>query len=135
MKTLIKSLALALTLGVVTSAASLANNAEGNPIGRTSTAASYKTGIYSTVAGKLNIGLDKETGGSVDIRLKDIDGKVLYAQHLGKNEHGCRVSLNLNDLEDGVYSLEITNGVNTTTQNVTVATKHPTAPTRLVAIK
>ncbi len=135
MKTLIKSLALALTLGVVTSATSFAATSEGNPTGRTSTAASYKTGIYSTVAGKLNIALDKKTGGSVDIRLKDVDGKVLYTQHLGKNEHGCRVSLNLNDLEDGVYNLEITNGVNTTTQNVTIATKHPTTPIRIIAIQ
>ncbi|MFD2932985.1 hypothetical protein [Spirosoma flavum] len=134
MKTLIKSLALAFSLGIVTSAASFANVTEVNPIGRTSAVASYKTGIYSTVTGKLNIALDKTTDGRVDIQMKGTDGKVLYTKHLGKNEHGCRVSLNLNDLEDGVYTLEITNGIETTTQNVTVATKQPTTPSRIIAI-
>lgn len=134
MKTLIKSLALAFSLAVVTSAASFANTTEANPIGRKSTVASYKTGIYTSTAGKLVIALDKETGGRVDIRLKSVDGKVLYAQHLGKNETMCRLRLNLSDLEDGVYQLEITNGVDTTTQNVTISTKQPAAPSRLVAV-
>ena len=134
MKTLIKSLALAFSLAVVTSAASFANTTEANPIGRKSTVASYKTGIYTTAAGKLTIGLDKETGGSVDIRLKGIDGNVLYTKHLRKNEKTCRVRLNLSELEDGIYQLEITNGVETTTQNVTISTNQPSTPSRLIAI-
>jgi uncharacterized membrane protein YkoI len=57
--------------------------------------AAYKTGIYTTIEGKLNIALDKETGGAVDIRLKKADGKVLYSEHLGKNEKTAyRVRLN-----------------------------------------
>lgn len=134
MKTLIKSLVLALSLGFVTSAASFATPTNVNPIGRPSGVASYKTGIYTTVAGKLTIALDKATGGRVDIRLVDAKGKALYTQHLGKNEHGCRVRLNLSDLEDGVYTLEITNGVETTTQNVTIATQQPTLANRIIAI-
>ncbi len=139
MKTLIKSLAFAFSLAVITSAASFANTTEANPIGRKSNGrpvavASYKTGIYTTTSGKLTIALDKETGGSVDIRLKGIDGNVLYAHHLGKKEKTCRVRLNLSELEDGVYQLEFTNGVETTTQNVTISTNQPTTPNRLVAI-
>jgi hypothetical protein len=132
MKTLIKSFALALSLGIVTSVASFA---ETNPGGRPKMAASYKTGIYSTVSGKLNIALDKEIGGHVDIRLKNADGVVLYSEHLGKNERTCRLRLNLNELEDGTYQVEITNGVDTTTQNVTVSTNKPSAPNRVIAIK
>lgn len=131
MKTLIKSLALALSLGFVTSAATFADT---NPGGRPTSAASYKTGIYTTIEGKLNVALDKETGGAVDIRLKNTEGKVLYAQHLGKNETGCRVKLNLDDLQDGIYQLEITNGVETTTQSVTLSTNNPTTPNRIVAV-
>ncbi|AKD56783.1 T9SS type A sorting domain-containing protein [Spirosoma radiotolerans] len=134
MKTLIKSLALALSLGFLTSAASLAASTGTNPIGRPSGVASYKTGVYSTKTGRLHISLDKATGGRVDIRLIDADGKALYTQHLGKNEKGCRVRLNLSDLEDGAYTLEITNGVETTTQTVTIATKQPAIPNRVVAL-
>ncbi len=134
MKTLIRSLALALSLGIVTSAASFAAVPETNPIGRPSKVASYKTGIYSTVTGKLHISLDKTVGGRVDIRLTDTDGRVLYVQHLGKNEQGCRIRLNLSDLEDGTYNLEITNGIETTTQTITLSTQQPTVTNRAVAI-
>ena len=132
MKTLIKSFALALSLGIITTAASFA---ETNPGGRPTAVASYKTGIYSSISGKLNIALDKETGGSVDIRLKGTDGQVLYTHHLGKNERACRVRVDLNDLEDGTYQVEITNGVETTTQTVTISTNKPSASSRIIAIK
>ncbi len=132
MKTLIKSLALALTLGFVTSVASFA---DANPGSRPSAVASYQSGIYTSVDGKLNICLDKQKGGAVDIQLKSTDGKILYSQHLGKNERKYRTRLNLDELPDGVYQVEITNGVETTKHNVTLSTHQPEAPSRLVAIK
>ncbi|GAB4027530.1 hypothetical protein [Spirosoma koreense] len=131
MKTLIKSLAFALSLAVVTSAATFA---ETNPGGRTTTATAYKTGIYTSIDGKLHIALDKEVGGSVDIRLKSATGEVVYNQHVGKNDSKFRTRLNMNELPDGVYQVEITNGVDTTTHAVTLSTQQPTTPSRLVAI-
>ena len=131
MKTLIKPLLVAFSLGLVTLSASFA---ETNPIGRTAAVASYKTGIYTTIEGKLNVAVNKETGGAVDIRLKKANGTVVYEQHLGKNETAYRVRLDLDELEDGVYQLEITNGVETTTQSVTVVTNQPTTPNRIVAV-
>ncbi|MVM38606.1 T9SS type A sorting domain-containing protein [Spirosoma sp. HMF3257] len=131
MKTLIKSFALALSLGVITSAASFANT---NPGTRPAKAVSYKTGIYSTPYGQLNIALDKETGGAVDVRLKAASGKVLYTQHLGKNERNFRVRLNLNELADGIYQVEVSNGLETTTQNVTISTQQPQSPGRVISI-
>ncbi|AUD05159.1 T9SS type A sorting domain-containing protein [Spirosoma pollinicola] len=132
MKTLIKSLALALTLGFVTSVASFADV---NPGGRPSAIASYQSGIYTSVDGKLNICLDKQIGGPVDVSLKGSDGKVFYAQHLGKKESKYRTRLNLEELPDGVYQVEITNGVETTTHNVTISTQKAETPNRLIAIK
>lgn len=128
MKTLIKSLALALTLGVATSAATFA---EVNP---GTTAVSYQSAVYTTVSGKLSIALDKQKGGTVDVSLKDAEGKVVYARHLGKNESQYRTRLNLIDLPDGVYQVEITNGVETTSHKVTIATKQPVAPSRVIAL-
>ncbi|WP_461127304.1 hypothetical protein [Spirosoma aerophilum] len=133
MKTLVKSLALALSLGFITSVASFA---ETNPGGRPAAAAvSYQTGIYTSVDGKLNIGLDKQTGGTVEIRLKSADGSVLFTQRVGKNESKYRTRLNLDELPDGVYKVEISNGVETTTQNITLSTQRPEVSSRQVAIK
>ncbi|GAB3896027.1 hypothetical protein [Spirosoma agri] len=131
MKTLIQSLALALTLGFVSTAASFA---ETNPGGRQAAVATYKTGIYTSIDGKLNIALDKATGGAVDICLKNPDGSIAFNKHLGKGESKSRIRLNLSDLPDGVYKVEITNGVDVTSQSVTLSTQKPTTPSRLVAI-
>ncbi|QIP17294.1 hypothetical protein G8759_33955 [Spirosoma aureum] len=131
MKTLIKPLLVAFTLSLVTFSASLADV---NPGSRPAAVAAYKTGIYSTMEGKLQIALDKETGGAVDIRLKNADGKVLFYQRVGKNEKTSRIRLNLNELQDGAYRVEVTNGVETSTQVVTLSTQQPSAPSRLVAI-
>ncbi len=132
MKTLIKSLAFALSLAAVTSSVTFA---ETNPGGKTKVVATYKTGIYMTQSGKLSIALDKEKGGTVSISLKGADGQLLYIQHLGKNDQTYRTRLNLNQLEDGVYQVEITNGVETTTQSVTISTQQPATPNRLVSIR
>ena len=131
MKTLIKSLALALSLGVAATTTLLA---ETNPIGRPAVVATYKSGVYTNTAGQLNIAVDKEKGGSVDISLKNTEGRILFTQHIGKQERICRLKLNLNSLEDGTYQLEITNGAETTTQTVTLSTNHPVSPNRLIAV-
>ncbi|QIP12569.1 T9SS type A sorting domain-containing protein [Spirosoma aureum] len=131
MKTFIKPLLLTLSLGILTS---LTSFSEAKPIGRPTGAVAYKAGVYTTVNGKLNIALDKETGGTVDIRLKNAQGAVLYSQHLNKNESQYRTRLNLSDLPDGVYQVEITNGVETTTHNITLSTQQPSTPSRVVAL-
>ncbi|SFD16776.1 hypothetical protein [Spirosoma endophyticum] len=131
MKTLIKSLALALTLGFVTSFATFANT---NPGGRQTVVASFKSAIYTTVSGKLSIALDKEIGGVVDVQLKNKDGKILYAQHLSKKERQYRRLLNVSELPDGDYQVEITNSVETTTHKMTLSTQQPVMPSRLVVI-
>ncbi|GAB3891762.1 hypothetical protein [Spirosoma agri] len=131
MKTLINSLLVAFTVSLVTVSASLA---EVNPGSRSTAVATYKTGIYVTAEGKLNVALDKETNGIVDIKLKNDAGKVLFVQHMGKKEKVARISLNISELPDGAYQLEMSNGVETTTQTITLATQQHTVPNRLVAI-
>ncbi|WP_317166362.1 T9SS type A sorting domain-containing protein [Spirosoma agri] len=78
--------------------------------------------------------LDKETTGAVDIKLKNAAGKALFDQQLSKNEKKSRISLNMSDLPKGAYQLEISNGIDTSTQTVTPTTKLSSSPSRLVAI-
>ena len=131
MKTLIKPLLVAFALSFVTVSASLA---DANPIGRRATVATYKASVYPTIQGKLQIALNKETGGMVYVQLKDAAGQVLFSQQVGKNETASRLRLNLSDLPDGAYQVEISNGVDTTIHNVKLATQKPDAPARLIAI-
>lgn len=131
MKTLIKSFAFALTLGIVTSAATFA---ETNPGINPDKTASYQSAVYTTNSGKISIALDKQKGSTADIKLKNNDGQVLYSYHLGKNENTYRSRLSVNDLPDGVYQVEISNGAEVTTHTVTVSTQQPTAPSRVISL-
>jgi hypothetical protein len=132
MKTIIRSLALALSLSLTIATASMA---EDTPRGRATTAAVYKTGIYSTASGQLNIAIDKEAGGFVNIHLKSPNGILLYTQSVGKNELKYRVRLNLSELEDGVYKLVTTNGAETNVRELVISTPQPTTANRVVAVK
>ena len=129
MKTLIKPLLIALSFSVIAATVSPAN---ANPIGRPTGVATYKSSVYASVSGKLNIALDKQMGGSVIIRLKGADGSVLFNQYVGKNEQKYRSRLDMNELPDGQYELEITNGLETTRQTVTMSTPKTAAPERIV---
>lgn len=132
MNTFAKSLAIALSVGILTAASSFS---EARPIGRPTAVASYKSGLYVSAGSKLNIALDKQTGGTVDVRLKNAEGSVVFSQRVGKNESAYRTRLNLSELPDGVYQVEITNGVETTTHTITLATEQPQVPYRQIILK
>ncbi|MBN8827070.1 MAG: hypothetical protein J0I82_33940 [Spirosoma sp.] len=131
MKTLIKSFAFALTLGIVTSAASFA---ETNPGTNPDKTASYQSAVYTTNSGKISIALDKQKGSTADIKLTNHAGQVLYSYHLGKNENTYRSRLSVSELPDGEYQVAITNGREVTTHTVTVSTPQPTTPNRVISL-
>lgn len=132
MKTLVNALLVAFVLTATTVSSSFAD--PHNPGQRPATVASYKTGMYTTAEGKLQIALDKQPTGAVDIQLVSAEGKVLFAQRVAKKETVARLRLTLSDLPDGLYRVRVSNGVEETTYSVTLATPQPSQPSRLVAI-
>ena len=133
MKTLIKSLLVAFTLTAVTFSASVADT--NKPAGKPKPAVAFKSSMYKTTAGKIQIALQKETGGTVFVRLTNSAGKEFFVKEFGKRQEAARVRLDVSALPDGVYQVALTNGVETTTRELTLATTPVTqvAP-RLVAI-
>ncbi len=132
MKTIIKSFALALSLSLTIVTASMADN---TPPGRATTAAVYKANISPTASGQLNIAIDKETGGLVNIHLKSPNGILLYSEYMGKNELKYRVRLNLSELEDGVYKLVMTNGIEINVHELVISTPQLTTANHVITIK
>lgn len=132
MKSLIKPLLIALTVSLISVSSSLAGHKSGD---RQIAPVAYKTGIYTTAEGKLNIAVEKEKGGAVDIRLTNAKGHLLFAQRIGRNEKNSRMRLDVSQLQDGMYQVQITNGVETATHNLKLSTKQIDQPMgRLVAI-
>ena len=131
MKTFIKSLVIGCSLSFIGLSAAFAAQ---NPIGHPAAVATYKAGIYTTKEGKLSIALDKEAGAPVDLRLKNSKGDVYFSQHLNKKAKTFRIRLDVSELPDGDYQVEISNGAASSVQLVTISTQSPTTSSRLVAI-
>ncbi|RYC68337.1 T9SS type A sorting domain-containing protein [Spirosoma sordidisoli] len=132
MKTLITAFVVALSLTVASVAP-----ASANPITRPTrpaSVASYQSGVYTTAEGKVQIGLDKQLGGKVSIRLVNSQGKELYQEQVGKRQQQVRLRLDVSSLPDGSYTVEISNGVETTSHALTIATAQPSESTRRIAM-
>ncbi|GAB3909250.1 hypothetical protein GCM10028803_46510 [Larkinella knui] len=120
MKTLINSLLVAFTLTAITFSASLAESDK--LIGKPKNAAAFQSSMYTTNAGKVQIAVNKQTGGKVEVRLTNSAGKEVFVQSIGKRQEAARLRLDVSALPDGVYQVAISNGIETTTQELTLAT-------------
>ena len=134
MKTLIQPLLVALSFSLVTITTSMAATPSTDRPARPAVVAAYKTSIYPTAEGKLNIALDKETGGAVMIRLTNSTGKEFFTERVSKNQKATRLRLDVSGLPDGAYYVVITNGVEPTKHTLQLGTQQPSVSTRLVAI-
>ena len=131
MKTLIKSLLVAFSLTIVSFSVSFATNGP-TPVGK---AAAYQSSLYTDAQGKLRIAVDKQTGGVVEVRLVNSEGKVFFVQEVGKRQKIARLSLDISSLPDGAYEVAITNGVDAKVNHLTLATQQPSFASRLIAVK
>ena len=131
MKTLITTLALALTVSTV----SLTASAKDDKVKAAPKApASYKVAVFpSASTPRLNVIVEKATGGPVEVRLKDAKGHVLHTSYLQKKDGKVWSKFDLSELEDGSYTVEVTNGADVTTKEITLSTK-PVATSRIALI-
>ncbi|RAJ90892.1 putative secreted protein (Por secretion system target) [Larkinella arboricola] len=128
MKAILNTLLVALTL----TAASF-NVAQADP-NKPKKAAAFQSGIHTTAEGKLQVAVQKETSSAVVVQLLNANGQEVFAQQIGKRQEAVRLRMDVSNLPDGVYQVAISNGVETTTKDVTLSTKQPVAPPRLVAV-
>lgn len=131
MKTFIKSLALALTLGTVSFATTAATAKPERPI----TYASYETVVYpSQTAPVVNVVVKKEAGSTVSVRFKSKKGETLAERALGRGKDTVAMRFRIDDLPDGLYSIEISNGRDVTKKEVKLSTQLQESP-RTIAMQ
>ena len=133
MKALFNTLLVALTLAFTSFWGAQAESHK--PIGKPRKVAAFQTGIYTTAEGKLQIAVNKETGSPVMVRLCTRDGKEVFVQSLGKRQQAVRLRLDVKGLADGVYEVSVSNGMETITEELTLATEQSLTTTRLVAVQ
>lgn len=133
MKTLATSFFFALAFGAITFASSLSASA-GLPK-QPRRAVAYQVGIYGSADGtRLNVAVDKQSGGRVEVVLRDAKGDILFHQSLRSADSAYRGKLDVSSLTTGQYQLEVSNGQETTVRLLTILTQEPAAAARTIAL-
>ena len=131
MKTITKTLALALTAAILSF-----STVSAKPTGRPTAPAAYKVGMYvSQKTTTLNVMVEKQAGNTVVIRLKDQNGQLLATQAIKGSGERSWSKFNLSELRDGTYQVELTNGRDVTVKEITLSTQKPTDASRSIAVE
>ncbi|GAB3918043.1 T9SS type A sorting domain-containing protein [Larkinella terrae] len=131
MKTLGKSLFVAFALTLVSFSVSHATN---RPITGLK-AVAYETSLYTDAKGNLRIAIDKQTGGTVEVRLVNSEGKEFFVERIGKQQQKARMKLDVSELPDGNYQVAVSNGAASLINNLTISTQQPSFTGRMIAVK
>jgi len=85
-----------------------------------------KVAVYQTVNSlRMSVVVEKIIGRKASVILKSKSGFVLFAEYLRKKDKLYFGKLNLEELEDGKYLIEISDGETTIVKNVEIGTTKP----------
>jgi hypothetical protein len=131
MKTLIASALIALSLSA--SATSFA--ADNNDIAEKKS--TYQSAVYPVInTTKIRVNVSKEKSARINVTLKNEAGETLAIEQLGKGYESTSIRFDLNQLEDGIYKVEISDGSTKQVKEVKLKTSAPTVQAeRHIAMK
>lgn len=119
MKTFIKSIACALAL---TTTVAFAHPTE-EKTSNNRPEATFESSAFVTADANLRVAIKKNAPQKVYLTLKSKDGQVLFAETIGKKEMAYVAKINVSDLTDGTYQLEITSGQNRVVKQLNLSSK------------
>lgn len=98
-------------------------------------ALSFDASAYVTVNSQIRVAVEKSTLEPVQILLRDASNRVMFQQYVGKKEQKYAVKLNVAELPDGKYELEVKSNEGSIRKEVNLGSAPVEAPTRLVVMK
>ncbi|MFN8346678.1 MAG: hypothetical protein U0X91_16875 [Spirosomataceae bacterium] len=111
MKTLVITLISALTLTSATASIKGSKKAGSRPAEthtvENRTAVTFETSAYVTKDASIKLAVKKNAPERVYVTLRTANNDVLYRETINKNEMSYAAKINVNELTDGVYKLEI----------------------------
>ena len=125
MKTTIKTLVCAFALS---STVAFANPTEEK------TAAKFEASAFITADASVRVAVKKNVHERVYLNLRDAKGDVLFTETISKNDMDYAAKLDLSNLSDGAYQLEITAGKDKVVKQLNVQTK-PVVAERKVTVE
>lgn len=98
-------------------------------------ALSFDASAFVTVSNQIRIAVQKATDSPVTIVLRGADNHVFLQQSIGKRESKFAVKLNVDDLADGQYELEIKSNEGSINKHLNLLTAPVQKQSRLVAVQ
>ncbi|GAB3893275.1 hypothetical protein GCM10028803_07230 [Larkinella knui] len=129
MKTLVASALIALTFAASTA---FADDHKENAKPKST----FQSAVYPMINSmKVSVNVQKATDSKINIRLVNSEGRTLATKRVGQGHEITAIRFDLNQLEDGVYKVEISDGFNTEIKTVKLQTSAPVVESsRLVSM-
>ncbi|GAB3950255.1 hypothetical protein GCM10028805_27920 [Spirosoma harenae] len=96
---------------------------------------SFDASAFVTINHQIRVSVNKATGIPVAVILRDKDNQILFQQNIGKKEAAYAVKMNVDDLTDGQYDLEIKSSEGSIHKQVTLLTEPTKATKRVVEMQ
>jgi hypothetical protein len=95
---------------------------------------SFDASAFVTVDNQIRVSVQKNTEVPVVVLLRTKDNEVLFRQNISKKEVKYAVKLNVNDLADGQYELEVMSSEGSIRKQLNVSTAPLKQENRVVAV-
>ncbi|MFC5410435.1 hypothetical protein ACFPMF_14005 [Larkinella bovis] len=96
---------------------------------------SFDASAYVTVTNQIRVAVEKTTAEPVTVVLRDQKNRVLFEQFVGKKEQKYAVKLNVAELADGTYELEVRSKDGSIRKEVNLGSQAVETSTRLVVME
>ncbi len=115
MKTQLKTIACAIALSV--SSVAFATGKSNKQVPK------FEASAYIAKDACLHINVAKASEGWVTVSLKDTKNNEIYSENIAKNDLQYALKMNVSNLSDGVYTLEIASANQTITKRISLASE------------
>ncbi|GAB4022054.1 hypothetical protein GCM10028773_33230 [Spirosoma koreense] len=96
---------------------------------------SFEASAFVTNTNQIRVAVNKAEGVPVDLLLRDSENMVIFRHSIDRNEAKYTVKLNVDDLTDGKYVLEIKSREGSIRKQLNLSTKPVEQTSRLVAME
>ncbi|WP_461041104.1 hypothetical protein [Spirosoma harenae] len=96
---------------------------------------SFDASAYVTINHEIRLAVQKSAEMPVQVILRNKSNEVLYQQSLGKKETKYAVKLNVDELADGMYELEVRSSEGSIVKQLNLATKPVEKTSRTIAMQ
>ncbi|WP_420153797.1 hypothetical protein [Siphonobacter sp.] len=86
---------------------------------------SYAVNVFKGKQGKVNFLLEKAAGKKLTVSLRNAKGEILFSENISKNATGYARRFDMNELVDGQYHIEVTDGETIVKKDISLNTDKP----------